>query len=121
MKKIFALCLMAGLIFGCTKQPDTIETNKLSLWYDEPAEWTQIKVYVKTSTEEDGIIKIWINGGNNGNPTFSYSGRTLLKGNGSYTKIGHYGQIYNLKTSYFDNVHITKEINTSFSEWVKND
>lgn len=88
-----------------------------------PDQWSQIKMYVKASTKSDGVIKVWINGGNNGEPNFSYSGRTLLvgeNGNRSYTKIGHYGQIYNIKTSYFDNVHMTKEIDTSLKEWALN-
>lgn len=85
----------------------------------DPDSWTTVKIYVKTTTEADGAIKVWLNGGDKGKPTFAYEGRTLLKGNNSYTKFGHYGQIFNSKVSYFDNLHITKKIDTSLKKWVK--
>ena len=83
--------------------------------------WTTIKVFIKTTAKTNGAVKVWINGGDDqGNANFSYQGRTLIQpapGNGSYTKIGHYGQVWNKKVTYFDNLHITKEINTSLVSW----
>jgi hypothetical protein len=91
----------------------------------DPAEWTTVKVFMKATAEDDGFVKIWLSeeASVNEEPVFSYSGRTLIQqlpGKTSYTKIGHYGQIFEKKkVTYFDNVHIAKEIDIPLSDWIK--
>ncbi|SEF64226.1 heparin lyase I family protein [Vibrio hangzhouensis] len=75
--------------------------------------WTDIRIYFKKSLNEDGQVKVWVNG----ELKLDRSGPTLLIGNDGYTKIGMYTEIRSPKTLYFDNVSVSKAINRSLDEW----
>lgn len=59
--------------------------------YAEKNKWFDIKMYIESSTNSDGYIKVWLNG----NLVAEHTGKNLRsKNNDGYVKLGMYTEIH---------------------------
>eukprot|EP00931_Biecheleriopsis_adriatica_P049494 TRINITY_DN28632_c0_g2_i1.p1 TRINITY_DN28632_c0_g2~~TRINITY_DN28632_c0_g2_i1.p1 ORF type:complete len:1374 (+),score=206.60 TRINITY_DN28632_c0_g2_i1:2-4123(+) len=83
--------------------------------YATPRAWNDVKIHAKWSLQNDGFVKVWLNG----TQVFEHFGRTLLdKTDRGYVKFGMYTEIYDKRTLYFDAVRFSDHLDIPFDQWL---
>lgn len=81
----------------------------------QPNKWNHLKYYFKNSTENDGLIKIWLNG----NLVYTFKGITMNKSNAAgYVKFGMYTEMRDERILLFDAIKISNGLKgKTLNQW----